>query len=306
MSKAALVIMAAGLGSRYGGNKQLDGVGPNGECLMQYSVYDAVRAGFDKIVFIIKPEILELVKTMCGNMAQKLKTPEGKPVEVAYAYQNNDNVPSFYTIPKDRTKPFGTCHAVLCARPVVQEPFCAINADDYYGVDAYRTMFRELMGLQPNQATMVGYLLKNTVTEHGTVSRGICRMEDGKLVSVEEALKLQLFPDGSIADVAGGEKVEMSGETIVSMNFWGFTPAAFDLMETYFHAFLRTAGENSKAECFLPNMVGEMIDRGKLSVTVRQSTDRWFGMTYHEDRAMVAQELKKLHDNGTYPKKLAE
>ena len=305
MSRAALVIMAAGLGSRYGGNKQLDGVGPNGECLMQYSVYDAVRAGFDKVVFIIKPEILELVRTVCGNMAERLRTPEGKPVEVAYAYQNNDNVPPFYTVPKERTKPFGTCHAVLCARDVVHEPFCAINADDYYGVDAYRTMFRELMRLQPNEATMVGYLLRNTVTEHGTVSRGICRIEEGKLVSVEEALKLQLFPDGSIADVDGGARAEMSGDTIVSMNFWGFTPAAFDCMEEFFHEFLRTAGDDSKAECFLPHMVGEMIDRGRMSVTVLESHDRWFGMTYHEDRELVARELKKLHENGTYPERLA-
>ena len=306
MSRAALVIMAAGLGSRYGGNKQLDGVGPNGECLMQYSVFDAVRAGFDKIVFIIKPEILELVKAMCGDMARKLKTPEGKTVEVAYVYQNNDNVPPFYTVPKERTKPFGTCHAVLCARNAVQEPFCVINADDYYGVDAYRTIFGQLMRLQPGEATMVGYLLKNTVTEHGTVSRGICRIDGGKLVSVEEALKLQLFPDGSIADLDGDQPVEMSGDTIVSMNFWGFTPAAFDCMEEFFHEFLHTVGDNIKAECFLPNMVGEMIDRGKMSVTVLQSKDRWFGMTYHEDRAVVAQELKKLHGSGTYPEKLAE
>ena len=306
MSKAALVIMAAGLGSRYGGNKQLDGVGPNGECLMQYSVFDAVRAGFDKVVFIIKPEILALVRTMCGNMVEKLKTPEGKPVEVVYVYQNNDNVPSFYTVPKERIKPFGTCHAVLCARDVVQEPFCVINADDYYGVDAYRTIFERLTRLQSHEATMVGYLLKNTVTEHGTVSRGICRIENGELQSVEEALKIQLFPDGSIAEVSGEEPVAMSGETIVSMNFWGFTPTAFTCMEEFFHAFLRTAGDDIKAECFLPNMVGEMIRRGKMSVTVLQSKDRWFGMTYQEDREAVAQELKKLHGNGTYPEKLVK
>ena len=153
---------------------------------------------------------------------------------------------------------------------------------------------------------MVGYLLKNTVTEHGTVSRGICRIEHGKLMSVEEALKLQLFPDGSIADLDGDQPVEMSGDTIVSMNFWGFTPAAFDVMEEYFHAFLHTAGDNIKAECLLPNMVGEMIDRGKMSVSVLHSKDRWFGMTYQEDRATVASELKKLHDKGVYPKQLVK
>ena len=306
MSKAALVIMAAGLGSRYGGNKQLDGVGPNGECLMQYSVFDAVRAGFDKVVFIIKPEILELVRTMCGNMVEKLKTPEGKPVEVAYVYQNNDNVPAFYTVPKERTKPFGTCHAVLCARDVVREPFCVINADDYYGVDAYRTIFAELMRLKGSEATMVGYLLRNTVTEHGTVYRGVCRVADGKLTGVHEALKVQLFADGSIADVDGGGRVELSGETIVSMNFWGFTPSVFDKLDAYFCEFLRTAGDNVKAECLLPNMVGDMLEKGEMSVSVLHSRDRWFGMTYHEDRAAVSEELKKLHKNGTYPEQLVK
>lgn len=306
MAKATLVIMAAGMGSRYGGDKQVDGVGPNGEYLMQYGVYDAVRAGFDKVVFIIKPDILDLIKGMCGNMVEKLKTPEGKPVEVAYVYQTFDQVPGFYSVPKERTKPFGTCHAVLSARPVVHEPFCVINADDYYGVDAYRTIFAELMRLKDNEATMVGYLLRNTVTEHGTVSRGVCQVQSGRLTGVKEALKIQLFPDGSIADVGGGQRVELAPDTIVSMNFWGFTPAAFDVMEEYFHAFLHTAGDNIKAECLLPNMVGEMIDRGKMSVSVLHSKDRWFGMTYQEDRAIVASELKKLHDKGIYPKQLVE
>lgn len=306
MAKATLVIMAAGMGSRYGGDKQVDGVGPNGEYLMQYSVFDAVRAGFDKVIFIIRPEILDLIKKMCGNMVEKLKTPAGKPVEVAYAYQTLDDVPDFYTVPKDRTKPFGTLHAARSARHVVHEPFCVINADDYYGVDAYRIIFDELMRLKDNEATMVGYLVRNTVTEHGTVSRGVCHIADGKLTGVKEALKIQLFPDGSIADMDSGERVELAPDTIVSMNFWGFTPAVFDAMEEYFHAFLRTAGDALKAECMLPNMVGEMIDRGKISVTVLHSKDRWFGMTYHEDRAIVAAELKRLHDSGVYPKELVK
>ena len=306
MAKAALVIMAAGMGSRYGGDKQVDGVGPNGEYLMQYSVFDAVRAGFDKVVFIIRPEILDLIKKMCGNMVEKLKTPAGKPVEVVYAYQTLDDVPDFYTVPKDRTKPFGTLHAARSARHVVHEPFCVINADDYYGVDAYRIIFDQLMRLQENEATMVGYLVCNTVTEHGTVSRGICHIADGKLTDVKEALKIQLFPDGSIADIDSGKRAELAPDTLVSMNFWGFTPGAFAAMDSYFRAFLRTSGDNIKAECMLPNMVGEMIDRGKMSVTVLHSKDRWFGMTYHEDRAAVAAELKKLHANGTYPKKLVD
>ena len=201
--KAALVIMAAGLGSRYGGNKQVDGVGPQGEMLMEYSIYDAVRAGFTKVVFIIKPDMRELMDRLWGD--RTLITKTGEPLEVCYAMQDFTSIPDYYTIPAGRTKPFGTAHAVLCARPYLSEPFCVINADDYYGVDAYRAMYEELQRLpRQGRATMVGYLLKNTVSANGTVSRGVCRVEDGWLRGIHETLKIQLFPDGSIADVAGG------------------------------------------------------------------------------------------------------
>ena len=187
--KATLIIMAAGLGSRYGGNKQTDGVGPNGEILMEYGVYDAVRAGFDKIVFIIKPDMRALMARLCGNMASRLHTADGTPVEVCYAFQDFSSVPDFYRIPPERTKPFGTTHAVLCTREFVREPFCVINADDYYGVDAYRTIYEELQRLPPQgAATMVGYLLKNTVTKYGTVSRGVCHVRDGYLTDIHETL----------------------------------------------------------------------------------------------------------------------
>ncbi|MBQ9393180.1 MAG: hypothetical protein IJU18_04210 [Oscillospiraceae bacterium] len=302
--KAALVIMAAGLGSRYGGNKQVDGVGPNGEILMEYSIYDAIRAGFTKVVFIIKPEIRELVGRLCGDRVAGWRTNDGQPVEVCYAYQDFTSVPDFYPIPAGRTKPFGTVHAVLCAREVVSEPFCVINADDYYGVDAYRTIYEELCRLpKTGKATMVGYLLKNTVSLNGTVSRGVCKVENGELTGIRETLKIQLFEDGSIADVAEG-RVPLAPDTVVSMNFWGFTPAIFDELESYFNAFLRTAGDNVKAECLLPNMVGDLIAAGRLSVSVLHSADRWFGMTYHEDRQAVADELKALHDKGVYPPSL--
>ena len=304
MAKASLVIMAAGIGSRYGGDKQIDGVGPNGEFLMQYGVYDAVRAGFDKVIFIIKPEIRKLLEVMCGNMVAKLRTPEGKPVEVLYADQTFASVPKFYRIPPQRTKPFGTCHAVLCVRELVNEPFCVINADDYYGADAYRTIFDELMRLRDNEAAMVGYLLRNTVTEHGAVTRGVCKTADGKLTAIHETKKIQLFPDGSIADMSGEERRELDGDTVVSMNFWGFTSAVFDKLDAYFCEFLHTVGDDIKAECLLPDMVGEMLEKGTLSVSVLQSDSRWFGMTYQEDRASVSAELEKLHQNGTYPKKL--
>ena len=300
---SALVIMAAGLGSRYGGNKQVDGVGPNGEVLMEYSIHDAIRAGFTKVVFIVKPEILGLVRTLCGDSLRGKTTRSGKPLEVCYAFQDFESLPAFYTLPAGRTKPFGTTHAVLCARDYVNEPFCVINADDYYGVDAYRAMYEELQRLpRQGRATMVGYLLKNTVSANGTVSRGVCRVENGWLRGIHETLKIQLFPDGSIADVAEGQHRELAPDTVVSMNFWGFMPSIFQELEAYFDHFLRCeAGDNIKAECLLPGMVGDLLEQGRLEVSVLHSADRWFGMTYHEDRQAVAAELQKLHAGGVYP-----
>lgn len=306
--KAALVIMAAGLGSRYGGNKQIDGVGPNGEILMEYSIHDAIRAGFTKVVFIIKPDMLDMMKHLCGDRLCKTIARSGEPVEVCYAFQDFTTIPAFYAIPAERTKPFGTTHAVLCARAYVKEPFCVINADDYYGVDAYRAMYEELCRLpEAGKAAMVGYELKNTVSINGTVSRGVCRVKDGCLSSIKETLKIRLFADGSIADVADGAHRELAPETVVSMNFWGFVPSIFDELERYFREFLsQIAPDDSKAECLLPNMVGELVEKGKLQVSVLHSADRWFGMTYHEDRLHVAAELKRLHDNGTYPVSLRQ
>ena len=301
---AALVIMAAGMGSRYGGNKQVDGVGPHGEILMEYGVYDAVRAGFDKIVFIIKPDMLELMKRLCGDMASRLHTADGRPVEVCYAYQTTDTLPQFYTWPEGRTKPLGTAHAVLCTRELIHEPFCVINADDYYGADAYRTIYNALQTLpERGVATMVGYLLKNTVTAYGTVSRGVCHVKEDKLTDIHETLKIALLPDGRIWDQTAD--VELAGDAVVSMNFWGFMPSIFDELETYFYDFLRSPeAQTAKAECLLPNMVGHLLETGRLSVSVLKSHDRWFGMTYQEDRPRVAQELVKLHETGVYPEKL--
>lgn len=306
--KAALVIMAAGLGSRYGGNKQVDGVGPNGEILMEYSIYDAIRAGFTKVVFIIKPEMHEMMQRLCGSRLEKMTTHDGEMVEVCYVYQDFSSVPAFYQIPAERTKPFGTAHAVLCARDCVNEPFCVINADDYYGVDAYRAIYEELCRLpQSGKATMVGYELRNTVSINGTVSRGVCRVEDGNLLGIRETLKIQLFADGSIADVADGAHNELAPDTVVSMNFWGFMPTIFTELECYFHDFLHHIADGDiKAECLLPNMVGELVKKGELEVSVLHSADRWFGMTYHEDRMNVANELKHLHENGTYPVSLRD
>ena len=301
--KVSLVIMAAGLGSRYGGSKQVDGIGPGGEILMEYSIHDALRAGFDRVVFIIKPEMEALLRGMVGYLENR-RTLAGDPVEVRYVFQDFSSVPAFYRIPEGRTKPFGTVHALLCAEEAVDGPFCVINADDYYGIDAYRTIYEELVKLPAEgRATMVGYQLKNTASLHGTVSRGICTVKDGRLETVREALKIQLYPDGSLKDLA--EDRPLAPDTVVSMNFWGFMPSIFPALRAYFEDFLRSeAGDNIKAECLLPMMVDRQMQAGKLEVSVLHSADRWFGMTYHEDRAVVAEELRRLHEKGDYPESL--
>ena len=304
--KVSLVIMAAGLGSRYGGNKQVDGIGPHNEILMEYSIYDAIRAGFNKVVFIIKPEMEEMMHRLCGDYLAGKTANDGSPVEVAYAFQDFSSLPDFYTVPPERTKPFGTVHALLCAESVVREPCCVINADDYYGLDAYRTMYRALQALpESGKATMVGYLLKNTASLHGTVSRGVCAVEGGMLRSVKETLKIQLYPDGSLRDLA--EDVPLDPDSVVSMNYWGFMPSIFPELRAYFERFLRgEGGRNIKSECLLPVMVDDLMREGRLEVSVLHSADKWFGMTYQEDRAVVAEELRKLHENGTYPGSLRQ
>ena len=301
----SLVIMAAGLGSRYGGSKQVDGIGPHNEILMEYSIYDALRAGFNKIVFIIKPEMEEMMRRICGDYLEQKTARDGSPVQVVYAVQDFTSVPDFYQIPEGRTKPFGTVHALLCAADAVQEPCCVINADDYYGAAAYQTMYQELQKLPADgKATMVGYRLSNTASLHGTVSRGVCTVADGKLQSIREALKVQLYPDGTLRDLA--EDLELPADTVVSMNFWGFAPSIFPALREYFENFLRNeAGDNIKAECLLPMMVAEQMERGRLSVSVLRSEDKWFGMTYQQDRERVAAELQKLHDVGVYPEDLS-
>lgn len=301
----SLVIMAAGLGSRYGGSKQVDGIGPNGEILMEYSIYDALRAGFDKVVFIIKPEMREMMDELVGYLKEK-KTAKGQPVQVAYVYQDYTSVPDFYHIPEGRTKPFGTVHALLCAESAVDGPFCVINADDYYGVDAYRTIYEELVKLPAEgKGTMVGYLLKNTASLHGTVSRGVCKVKDGKLDTIQEALKVQLYPDGHLTDL--DTDTDLAPDTVVSMNFWGFMPSIFPALRTYFENFLRGLPDDAvKAECLLPLMVGEELKAGRMTVSVLSSKDKWFGMTYREDRARVAEDLRQLHESGVYPPSLRD
>ena len=302
-----LVVMAAGLGSRYGGCKQIDGVGPSGEILLEYSVYDAVRAGFSRIVFIIKQEMHDVISALCAGAMSRLKTPDGQQVSISYVYQDYSSVPQFYKIPAERSKPFGTVHAVLCAKSEVNEPFAVINADDFYGAEAFAVMYGALRELAPTgEACMVGYRLKNTVSENGTVTRGVCSAESGLLRSVTETYKILAMPDGSIRDCAGSDEGrELDPEALVSMNFWGYTPWIFGAMEKYFDDFLcGLAPGDVKSECLLPIMTDGMIRSGELAVRVLQTDGRWFGMTYIEDRAEVASELAKLHACGTYPPSL--
>lgn len=302
--KVSLVIMAAGLGSRYGGSKQIDGIGPHNEILMEYGIYDALRAGFNKIVFIIKPDMAELMDRLCGDYLREKTAADGTPLEVEYVFQDFSSVPSFYEIPEERTKPFGTVHALLCAADAVKEPFCVINADDYYGADAYKTMYDALLQLpEEGKATMVGYLLKNTASLHGTVSRGVCTVDGNRLCGVKETKKIQLYPNGTLKDLT--EDQELDPESVVSMNFWGFMPSVFPMLKDYFDYFLRElAGEDLKAECLLPVMVDYEMKQGNLEVSVLQSHDKWFGMTYHEDRKIVGKELEQLHAEQVYPESL--
>ena len=295
-----LVVMAAGMASRYGGNKQITGMGPNNEILLEYSVCDAMRAGFDKVVFIIRPDMLDAMKRICGD---KL----AKKIRVEYAFQDYTSLPDWYAVPEGRTKPFGTVHAVLCARACVKEPFAVINADDYYGVDSFQKMHDFLVAeADPSKAAMVGYRLKNTVSIHGAVTRGVCKVENGRMVDVDEVAKIRLYEDGRIADTSAGEPGrDLDPEALVSMNFWGFQPAIFDQMQTYFEGFLKAADPaDIKAECLLPVMVDVLLKSGKITVDMLETDSVWFGVTYQEDRPLVQKALLELHAKGVYPEKL--
>ena len=307
--KAALVIMAAGMGSRYGGSKQVDGIGPNGEILMEYSIFDALRAGFTKVVFIIKPDMRDLMENMVGKHLAARKTADGDNVEVCYAYQDFSSVPDFYEVPSERVKPFGTVHAVLVARDYIDQPFAVINADDYYGVSAFSTIYEKLQTLAPEgEATMVGYQLQNTVSKNGTVSRGVCHAVNGNLDKVVETLKIKLCENGEIRDIGAGEPGELLDPLApVSMNFWGFTPWIFGKLEEYFATFLKgLAPDAIKAECLLPVFVDELMHEGELTVPMLTTDAVWFGVTYKEDKPFVQAELRKLHESGVYPASLHE
>ena len=297
--KTTLLIMAAGLGSRYGGNKQIDRIGPNGEILMEYSIHDAMEAGFDKVVFVIRKSMDALFREMIGDKI-------AKKVEVHYAYQEYDTLPDGFVPPAERTKPYGTVHAVVCAKDLIQEPFAVINADDYYGKDAFVAMAASLKRLRTaeNHASMVAYYLKNTISKNGHVTRGICATNaEGNLEKVVETYSILPFPDGTIRDIhTNPEGVILDPDALVSMNLWGFAPSFFEAGTKYLADFLKDgSGDPLKKECLLPAFVDHLMHTAGLQVEVLSTKAVWFGVTYKEDKEYVAGELKKLHDCGAYP-----
>lgn len=294
-----LVVMAAGLGSRYGGVKQIERLGPDGEILMEYAIYDAIAAGFNKLVLIVKPEIVEDIKALFGNRIE-----ESTGIKIEYAMQTPDRFTESRPEFKDRTKPFGTVHAVICAKDMITSPFAVMNADDYYGRSAFEVMAAELETLSSAQeATMVAYRLKNTVSKFGTVTRGVCFVENKKLARIKETYKIKLMPDGGIRDTSESEDGPvLEPETFVSMNLWGYHQDILPVMEQYFRDFLaKLSDEDIKAECLLPTMMGDLTADGRISISVLDTPDRWFGITYKEDKPGAIEVLSGLHESGVYP-----
>ena len=300
--KTTLLIMAAGMGSRFGGNKQIARMGPHGEILLEYSIYDAMAAGFNKVVFVIKRSMEADFRALIGDKI-------ARKIEVHYAFQEFDSLPGGFVPPEGRVKPYGTVHAVLAAKDVIDEPFAVINADDYYGQDAFVTMADSLRRMQgcTNAASMVAYYLRNTVSDNGHVTRGVCETnEDGRLVKVTETYKIRPFPDGTIRDVNFREEGDiLDPDALVSMNFWGLTPWFFGAAERDLAAFLRDgSGDPLKKECVLPTQIDSLMHTDDLQVEVLSTRSAWFGVTYQEDRPVVEAALRRLHDSGAYPDEL--
>lgn len=304
MSKATLVIMAAGIGSRFGGGvKQLAPVGPNGEIIMDYSIYDAIEAGFDKVVFVIRKDLEKDFKEIIGNRIEK-------QVETSYVYQELDDIPAAYKEKfPERTKPWGTGQAVLCCKDVVDSPFLVINADDYYGKSAYREAYIYLTSLKDTgkiQACMIGFILENTLSDNGGVTRGLCTVDEGgMLTGIVETHNIEKDRGLAVIREDDGKKRTIHAGSQVSMNMWGLTPDFFGILETGFEAFLKeTPSEDLKAEYLLPTIIGDLLQEGKISVKVLKSEDQWFGVTYKEDRESVMNSVRALITDGLYPEKL--
>lgn len=296
--KPTLLVLAAGMGSRYGGIKQMDSFGPNGETIIDYSIFDAITSGFGKVVFIVRESFAEDFKDL---FEPKLR---GK-IKTEYVMQEMDSYTEGYQIPEDRLKPWGTAHAVLCAKEVIHEPFAVINADDFYGRDAFEKAVKFLNDdVSPKEYCIIGYKLVNTISENGTVSRGVCEVDyEGNLLNIVERTKI--FPeDGKIYYIEDALKVALPADTVVSMNFWCFDPTAFDFIQKQFFKFLQENATNMKAEFFIPIIGDAFIHEGKGKIKVIPTDAQWFGVTYKEDAPQVREDLQQLISEGEYPEHL--
>jgi NDP-sugar pyrophosphorylase family protein len=297
-----LLILAAGMGSRYGGLKQLDAMGPSGEVILDYSVFDAIRAGFQKVVFVIRRDFEALFHSQIGSHY------EGR-IQVEYAYQELHDLPPGFSVPEGRTKPWGTAHAVLAAEKKVREPFLMINADDFYGRDAFTKMAADLISPRPRDGrshySMVGFYLRNTLSKHGSVARGICTVgSDGLLSSVTELTKISRRGTGAENREGDREPIVLTGDELVSMNFFGFTPEIFDQLRSGLVRFLSDHGHELNSECYVPRELDRLIHDGIADVRVLESSAKWFGVTYPEDKAEVVENIRALVAAGEYPESL--
>ena len=295
MAKASLLILAAGLGSRYvGGIKQLEGIGPNGEIIMDYSIHDAIKAGFDKVIFVIRKDIEQDFKDVIGNRIEEVC--KANNVEVCYAFQSINALPEGYTLPEGRTKPWGTGHAVLAAKEHIKEPFIVINADDYYGKDCYKSIFDFLTNNKDNEICLAGFVLKNTLSDHGSVNRGVCQVNGDVLTNVKETLGIT--KNGEAAISAAGEIIDVN--SYVSMNMWGLTKEYVNELENDFTTFLDNLKNPLKDEFFIPTHVDSLIKSNKIVCKVIETHDRWLGVTYKEDKEHVVKAMNELYDSGVY------
>ena len=305
MVKPTLLVLASGMGSRYGSLKQMDGVGPNNEALIDYSIYDAIRAGFGKVVFVIRHSFADAFTAVFN------KERFGGKIEVEVVYQELDYLPEGFTLPEGREKPWGTNHALLMAKDVIKEPFAVINADDFYGADAYKVIgdYLSQLGEESNHYCMVGYEVNKTLSENGTVSRGVCSIDENRfLTSIVERTKIERNAEGTIVFHDLGEDVALEENTPVSMNFFGFTPDYFAHSEAGFKEFLASdeVKTNLKAEFFIPLMVNNLVGSGEARLKVLSTTAQWFGVTYKEDKPMLVAKIEKLIEEGVYPRNLWE
>lgn len=300
MSDVTLVIMAAGMGSRFGGIKQLEPVGPSGEIIMDYSVYDAVKAGFNKVVFIIRKDLEKDFKEIIGNRI-------GKQIKVEYVFQEISDIPEGFIKPEGRTKPWGTGQAVLCCRDAVDGPFAVINADDYYGKEAFKLIYDFLSNdkYSEDQYCMAGFILGNTLSENGAVTRGVCRAEGGILKDIVETSGIVPCGDHAAAKDSEGNDISIDLNSVVSMNMWGFKTSLFNELSDGFREFLSEVNADPlKKEYLLPQVIGDMINEGKAVVHALKTKDKWFGVTYKEDKEAVVRSIKELVDKGEYPSRL--